>query len=559
MAQVLQQRKAATQQIPPLSAKLREARALIRPVSQVNLRLRAIPGRDRFHETVGKVLPWLNKRAGRPLPKEAWQHHSFEISEIGAQRTAAIALEKPRYWAARLDYSCGEVASRIWTTEVGVGVLEDGDVLFGTRLVCSARSADTAIERTIPGFVKAVMATGQVELDNIELQTTPRLLSTESDVLGLVDLLEHPGRQGDVVVFSLPEGSTNHEETIIPAQSIHESIRSVAHVFIVSGPASYLLTDAVGRELSVFRQAVRIYRPGFLSWVAQPRNHPLALQSRVGDWDNKGPSAFSTWLVDQVLASSVRPHGREDRLPSFNSVRQWAAQIERQQLRDAGGSDAEMIELYEEDNHRLRKELQELEDLYSQQLQMLTSEREAAIQEANTAKTLSFQRAQRIRQLGDKLAKLDGKRVTPIPDSLEEFEAWCTDNLPGSVEVMGRARQAVRKSGYFDPAFIYRSLLLLRDQYVPMRIDGTRERHTEYQLALQELQLEDAPTGDGIKYASDTYSVQYGGIRKQLDRHLKGSNSRDRRFGFRLYFFWNDEDQVAVVGWLPTHLDSKLT
>lgn len=558
MEHVLQQEKTSSQRVPSISAKLRQGHAIIRPVSQVNLRLRAIPGRDRFAETIDKVLPWLKERAGRALPREALQRESFELSEIGAQRTAAIALQSPRYWTARLDYACEEVASRTWITEIGIGVSDDENVLFGTRLICATRGPDAPMERTIPRFVKAVLGCGPAELDGIELPPTPRLLSTESDILGLVDLLEQPDRQSDIVVFALPEGSSNPHETLIPYGGIYKKLQAVAHVFIISSPASYFLTDVVGRELSVFRHAVRIYRPGFTSWIAQPCNHPLILPGRIKAW-NGGTESFGRWITDQILSGTVRGRSREERLPSFNSVRQMAAAIERQQLRDAGGTDAQMLKLYEEDNEKLRGELKELDDIHVQTVETLTAERDSAIQEANIAKAHSMQRAHRLRQLEAKIATLEGRRDIPIPTSLEDFEEWCKEHLSGVVEVMGRAFQAVRKSGFDDPQFIYQSLLILKNYYAPMRIERTPESRAAYQKALHELQLEDSPTGDAINYAAETYSVQYGGVRRPLDRHLKGSNCRDRRIGFRLYYFWDEEDQVVVVGWLPTHLDSRLT
>ena len=90
-----------------------------------------------------------------------------------------------------------------------------------------------------------------------------------------------------------------------------------------------------------------------------------------------------------------------------------------------------------------------------------------------------------------------------------------------------------------------------------MRVEGTPAHKRSYEEALKSLQLEDSATGDGVKFAADLYSVQYGGARRSLDRHLKGSDSRDRRYGFRLYFFWDDESQIVVVGWLPSHLDNR--
>jgi hypothetical protein len=53
--------------------------------------------------------------------------------------------------------------------------------------------------------------------------------------------------------------------------------------------------------------------------------------------------------------------------------------------------------------------------------------------------------------------------------------------------------------------------------------------------------------------------VSYGGRKRLLKKHLKGSNVRDPRFGFRLYYFWDHEDEQVIVGWLPTHLTNRMS
>ena len=92
-----------------------------------------------------------------------------------------------------------------------------------------------------------------------------------------------------------------------------------------------------------------------------------------------------------------------------------------------------------------------------------------------------------------------------------------------------------------------------------MRRERDEKKKFAYEKELAELQLEESLTGDGVKFDPDLYSVTYNGIRKVLDRHLKRGNSRDPRFCFRLYFFWDDEAEIVVVGWLPTHLDNRMT
>lgn len=552
-----QQTRDVKDQLTPIAAKLREGRSLIRPISQVMLRLRPIEERDRFAETVDTILRWINKRAGRKLPDAAWQRQSFELSDIGAQRTAAISLPSVPYWAARLDDADKTVPLRTWVTEIGVGVDVSGDILFGARLICATRGQDESFDRSIPGFVKGVSTTGSVELDGFPVTATPWVVTSSDEVERLVQLLESPGRQVDVIVFALPEGSVDPAQTAASAKVVHQQTLGAAHVCILTGPASYLLTDRVGRELSVFRQGVRSYRPQFRAWIDQPSNHPLALPHRVATWADQGPKAFETWLVNQALVSSIHSPDREERLPAFNTVRQLAAQAEREKLKNAGGSDTELLELYEQDNEQLRKDIKEQKEQYDGLLASADTERESAIQEANAAKAQALDRLYRIRALEVRLADAVSPSPTPIPETLEPFEAWCKEHLVGSVELVNRAFGGIRKSEYHDPTFIYRALLLLRDDYVPMRLEGTPERREAYEHALASLQLEDSATGDGIKYAADLYSVQYGGTRRALDRHLKGSDSRDRRYGFRLYFFWDEEGQVVVVGWLPSHLDNR--
>lgn len=544
-------------QLTPIAEKLREGRSAIRPVSQVALRLKAVEGRDRYAETVDQILRWMNNRAGRPLPEAAWQRRSFELSDIGAQRTAAVALKEPKYWAARIDDADKTVPMRTWITEVGVGVDDGGDVLFGTRLICATRGADEPFERTVPGFIKAIVASGPAELDGVALTDKPRLIANRAAVDELVSLLEAPGRSSDVVVITLPESSTSIDDAAVSPIAVYKRLRGVAHVFVLSGPASYFLTDSVGRELSVFRQGVRTYRPGFLAWVAEPGDHPLALPSRISVMNQDQPLAFENWLVNNSMASSVRSRYRDEKLPAFNTVRQLAAQAERTEVRAVGGTDAELLKLYEQDNEKLRQELKEQREQYDGLLMAAEAERDVADQTANSAKAQSLERLHRIRILECRLSETDKGQDLVLPESLDLFEDWCRDNLSGSVELVGRAFQGVRKSDFHDPQFIYRTLLLLRDFYVPMRRNSSPDLREAYASALEKLELEESLTGEGVKYASDLYSVQYGGGRRPLDRHLKGSNSRDRRYGFRLYFFWDEEGQVVVVGWLPSHLDNR--
>lgn len=547
-------------QLARMATKPPMGRSLVRPISQVTVRLDPVAGKDRFSLTVDSILRWIGRRAGRALPREAWNRTSFDLAEVGAQRAAAVAIDDPRYWAARLDDADKAVPQRTWVIEIGVGVADEGQTLFGVRLICASRGLDEPFARTVPSFVREILGQGPANLDGLPVQQRARVVAEASEVLFLLDFLENPKRETDVIVVALPESSADPEAAIVSAKALQAKLLGVAHVFVLTSEASFELTRLVGKELSVFRSAVRVYRPRFRAWFAEPFAHPLVLPHRILTWEDSGAKAFESWIVDAALSASVRRGDREERLPAFNTVRQMAALSERSRAKQSGGTAAEMLELFEQDNEQLRRDLREQRELNDGLLAAADTERAAAVEAAQLAQAQALERAHRIRVLEARLAEgADASAPVAVPEGLDEFEDWCRANLSGSVELVSRAFQGVRKSEFHDPALIYRSLLLLRDRYVPMRIERSSERRESYLSGLAELRLEESATGDGTKYAEDLYSVQYGGGRRSLDRHLKGSSSRDPRYGFRLYFFWDDAGQVVVVGWLPSHLKNRMS
>jgi len=218
-----------------------------------------------------------------------------------------------------------------------------------------------------------------------------------------------------------------------------------------------------------------------------------------------------------------------------------------------------MLALFETECGRLNQALEEQKALHDSVLTEAEAERDAAEERAQEAHSEAYLLRQRVRALESKLAATPAQPAVPIPAGLEGFEAWCEEHLAGSVVLHPRALQGIRRSQYEDVQLIYRALLLLKDQYVPMRLDSSDTNRAAYQNALRTLHLEESLTGVGAKSNDDQYLVRYGGRRRPLDRHLKAGTSRGPPPFFRLYFFWSDDDGVVVVGWLPSHLDNRMT
>ncbi len=551
-----------SQQLKPLAAKLARHQSSTRPVSQILVTLTPTADDGVFAKIRTDCLRWIAKRAGRALPKAAWDGAAFELEEVGAQRGSAVSMDSPRFWAARIDDADKTVAQRTWVTEIGLGQANNGPLIFGVRLTCVTHGEDVPYQRTIPGFVRPIIDAVGATLDGRKLSADPWVVSDEKDVDELVALLTNQNRTADVIVFALPEGSVDSSQVAAPATEVQRSLFGAAHVVVLTGPASFHLSDAIGKEFSVFRQGVRTYLPGLNPEHDEPFRHPLGLPARIGSWPDGGPTAYARMLVSQSLARAASQPDREQRLPSFATIRRHSAAQALEASRASGSSDKELLSLAWDEIAQLRKAIEEQKKGYDDLLATADVERDQAVQSAQLAKQRAYQIRVRADALQQQLTDLGNQAAdVVIPDEIDQLEQWSSDNLSGSVEIHNRTFQGAKKSQYEDVPFIYRVLLLLRDHYVPMRRNGGEDMKNAYDIALRELGLEESGSisGERLGEQGDTYIVMYAGRRRVLDRHLKKGSSKEQRVCFRLYFFWDEDSEQAVVGWLPSHLDTRAT
>ncbi|MBX6329365.1 MAG: hypothetical protein IRY89_12390 [Pseudolabrys sp.] len=552
-----------SEQLAPVAERLRGTYSRVQPVSQVVLHLLGNGNEAPFVGARRIVLEWINQRAGRPLPPEAWRGEAFELEDVGSQRTAAISIDQPRYWAARLDDGDRDVPQRDWVTEVGIAERQDRWVIFGTRLQCVTIGQDAPFEPSIPRFVRTVVERiPNVRLEGRQISMSPWIIRTEDDVGELVDLIERQTRSLDVIVCSLPEGSEDTATAMVRVDQIHRRTLGVAHVAVITGPASFFLSDRVGKEFSVFRGAVRSYRPGFDTTLDEPFRHPLGLPDRIASWSGGGPESYEQFLIRQAILRSVSGRDAEQQIPPFTKVRRIAAQLKLDAARDAASSETELLRLADQEISELQTTIDKDRATYEGLVQQYEQERDQAREQVQQLQALNGHLRQRIRALEERLrTQAAAGSEVPIPSSLDEFEAWCRDHLSGSVEVHNRALQAVKKSQYEDISLLYKALLLLRDAYVPMKRDGGLDKKRIFEQRCAELGLSEEPTFAGERWGEegDTYKVRYAGRPRLLDRHLKKGSSRDERYCFRLYFFWDEDNEQVVVGWLPSHLDTRIT
>ena len=92
-------------QLRSVQKQMHEQYSSVMPISQISIQINRGDGSAPFATAQQKVLQWIADRVGQRLPPEAWTGQSFETEKIGAQYAAAVLLEDPEIWGARLGDS----------------------------------------------------------------------------------------------------------------------------------------------------------------------------------------------------------------------------------------------------------------------------------------------------------------------------------------------------------------------------------------------------------------------------------------------------------------------
>lgn len=129
-----------------------------------------------------------------------------------------------------------------------------------------------------PAVVDIIVQQFRCSVSGIPVQTAARVIN-DDDVDDLVSgLLLSPERRIPVVAVSV-DGST--DRALVNPDDLQRSVLGFASVVLLKDKwAAFRLTDAVGKTLSCYNGAVRMYWPG-LMLTSDPFDHPLFLPGRL--------------------------------------------------------------------------------------------------------------------------------------------------------------------------------------------------------------------------------------------------------------------------------------
>lgn len=484
------------------------------------------------------ALAWAKKRAGRTLPKEAWDLQDFELL-AGGRNSSAVRISNADLdlWALRAEDPDKNVAGRVWSTEIVVGGQSGARPYVSLRLVVSTAEPDFSIEPAVPGPVLQMIGAPGLVRGSRALSSTPVVLESENDVHDLCDYLEDTDRKLPVFVCAL--AGRDGIKSSINADLLAKATAGMARVFCVPAPLAWVITERFGKFLSVFNGGVRAYLSGF-STSDDPFRHRLFLASALKE--SGGAASCVRSLRSLAAASSISTSRLGKDILEFAAVRTASRKLKKSDLDEQSATDDDLLKVAEELVTSLERQVEEKDrEIDGYVAEVETSEARALAAEHEN-RALLYQ----VRQLKDALA-VGGATPTsepPMPQEWSEFSDWLDQTYPDKVVLTPSARRLVRSPEFEDVSLVARTIVWLATVQHERRIKGGGPLRDEY----IESGILNAPCG------GDTYNTNWKGRSYEVDYHIKnGGNGRDPKRCLRIYYFWEPELQQTVIDALPAH------
>jgi hypothetical protein len=324
----------------------------------------------------------------------------------------------------------------------------------------------------------------------------------------------------------------------LDAAALNGQLMGLAHVAVAFPDACWTLTERLGKRLSVFGGAARVYLPGF-DEAADPYAHRLVLAGALVSRD--GVDRTSLWLRQTAAGASLHRSRLGRDVLTFAALRTASLEARQAELRDAG-SEGEQLAAAIAQVQALQEQLASIRaenDYY-------VGEYERVRERAEAAEAQSQATAWRIQQLSARLreAGVDSDASLEFPEAWDGFAEWCEQQFAGRLVLAPGARRGVRKPVFTDPRTAARALHWLAT--------AARDRFTGGGGTLANI-----PIFEGVQNApcgQDSFDFDWAGRRFTADWHVKnGGNTRDPSRCLRIYYCFDDQTQQIIVAEMPAH------
>lgn len=508
---------------------------------------------------VSLSVKWMSQRAEVPLPTDALTAKTFDVSDqLGANPCKAIRIDNSgeTIWAGRLDHPDKNIFGRTWVTEIFVRKEIKSLTRFGAQLTCVNKHYDVPFAFTRPNFVRDVLSNLSAEEDGWQILEEPTLLENH-DASRFEELIYSPSRRLPVIVAA----ETGKGSLSIDLNKVSRRLGGATHILRMPCDISNTITRSLGRKMSVFDGAVRVYMPGLTEGNENPYQHPLWRASELAE-----ESTFISMLAARLLPEAFfgEPPGTE--FIKYSSLRE----VSTQQKLGSDGAKRNAEEAFRYEIHALATRNRELLEEISASDSLAQDEQDRRISAESEIEKLKA----KILNLENQISLLKNKVNSGNEysstfqtthrhlSSYADLEDWADEILGDKIIIHDMALKDCRKHG--NDAMLEKIeeiLLAIRDYVVPAKFKGGRERLNLAKEKLLRLGVEDSPCFADRNEAKRTpgYTVKYNGETRVLNDHLKYGNGTDNSNQVRVYYFLDEQNSIFVIGKMPSHLPNNLT
>ena len=515
-----------------------------------------------FSRIIGQILPFVAKSLYTKLPPEAAEHRSFEIQDENRQ-CECVAVPERMLWAIRFKFTSKD--GTLWYYDIAL-VREDDRLIFGMKIDTAFGADVKALQANLPlvGSLLGcgLLAQGRPVTANLWLVNTPE------DVPELVALLEAPYRSLPVIVISAVNRNAWRFTPTAPGYLVNASyladkVKGYAIVAQISFQAAFALTEAVGKSWSVYDGACRTYFPKIDFDNGSPAHHPGNFKDKIWFWNYeglRGERGYTAFLID--TAHRVASTSRTDwsGLYFVPDARILAAELELAHAAHLANAPERELAMQ---NHiaALQRKLQTAEDENADWL----GELEKATEEAKYYKQENIALRLRLDALRAHLIRQNGESPDaeiPIPNNYKVMGEWVKEHLAGRLVLLPRAERAASKAEYTEVVMVYRALLILANEYRDSRMGTGTDKAFRDALAQHGMDFSGSIDRSRAGQEGEAYYINYpiGTTQRVfLQFHLERGNRHENRYCMRIYFFWDEDTNQVVVGWLPSHLSNRIS
>ncbi|UVK46895.1 hypothetical protein BPNPMPFG_002618 [Mesorhizobium sp. AR07] len=494
------------------------------------------------------VIAYISQKLGH-LPSDIVSIDQYESLD-GSLSIETLQIEFGSIWTIRFSEPDDQTPGRSWSVEISVGELNN-EILVGFRLNCFSRNYDFDFDNSVPRILRSLVNMFSYSDYGYKLSQNAITIQSNSDSEFLYDLINNTKRWRNIVAVSCDENF----DSLVDYNGLAYKLSGVAHVVAINPSASFHLSSLLGKELSVFDRGVRTYRPSF-SEEDQPTRHPLILRRQIDKVPVITRRKFEEAIRRDCFRMSIERDGLARVVPSFVDIRLAAskarltalghhnssnddlvrAEIEARKAAESQSEAAMSMALQEEE---LRKEIESERDNYRAQLYAIRDRVEALEHRLSVA--------------GEQLET--GTR----PASYDEISPWVEQNFSGKLVLHPRAKKALKNAAYEDIGVVCETLSLLANEYRKVCLGEMRKEEFDSVISNKHLDMSGSISEERAKEFNEEYFINWRGNKSFLHGHIQKGNSRDERYCLRVYFLWEPEDSLIVVGWLPSHLTNRLT